>query len=291
MLQRSVPMYQECQDLAVHWCTKYAKPSTSVYDLGCSTGKFLLKLAEKLEQPKILIPRGDITKENVEKSIAYTIEQGVNAYRQDLWATIYNQAIKIKPNFFEAYSNRGSVLKALNKLEEALNSCNEAIKINSKYAEAYNNRGIILAELKQVGAALENYENAIKINPNFSDAYNNQGVLLIELKRLDDAKESFESALKINPDSNFLLGRLIATKNNLCDWNSFIENSEKLKNNIEKNKKSSSPFNLLSIYDLPELQKKFTEIFVKEEYPETNSIDPIIKKKPKKKNTFGLLFS
>ena len=52
MLQRSVPMYQECQDLAVHWCTKYAKPSTSVYDLGCSTGKFLLKLAEKLEKPK-----------------------------------------------------------------------------------------------------------------------------------------------------------------------------------------------------------------------------------------------
>ena len=199
----------------------------------------------------------------------------------------YNEAIKIKPNFFEAYSNRGSVLKALNKLEEALNSCNEAIKINPKYAEAYNNRGIILAELKQVDAALENYKNAIKINPNFSDAYNNQGVLLIELKRLDDAKESFESALKINPDSNFLLGRLIATKNNLCDWNSFIENSEKLKSNIEKGKKSSSPFNLLSIYDLPELQKKFTETFVKEEYPDTNSTDPIIKKKPKKKIRLG----
>lgn len=51
MLQRSVPMYQECQDLAVHWCAKYAKPSTSIYDLGCSTGKFLLKLAERLENP------------------------------------------------------------------------------------------------------------------------------------------------------------------------------------------------------------------------------------------------
>ena len=52
MLQRSVPMYQECQDLAVHWCAKYAKPCTSVYDLGCSTGKLLLKLAEKLEHPQ-----------------------------------------------------------------------------------------------------------------------------------------------------------------------------------------------------------------------------------------------
>jgi tRNA (cmo5U34)-methyltransferase len=45
-------MYQECQDLAVHWCAKYAKPSTSVYDLGCSTGKLLLKLAEELEYPQ-----------------------------------------------------------------------------------------------------------------------------------------------------------------------------------------------------------------------------------------------
>jgi tRNA (cmo5U34)-methyltransferase len=52
MLQRSVPMYQECQDLSVHWCAKYAKPSTSVYDLGCSTGKFLLKLSEELKHPK-----------------------------------------------------------------------------------------------------------------------------------------------------------------------------------------------------------------------------------------------
>lgn len=49
MLQRSVPMYQECQNLAVHWCAQYAKPSTSVYDLGCSTGTLLLKLAQVLE--------------------------------------------------------------------------------------------------------------------------------------------------------------------------------------------------------------------------------------------------
>ncbi len=52
MLQRSIPMYQECQNLAVYWCAKYAKPATSVYDLGCSTGNLLLKLAERLEHPK-----------------------------------------------------------------------------------------------------------------------------------------------------------------------------------------------------------------------------------------------
>ena len=49
MLHRSVPMYQECQDLTVHWCTQFAKPFTSIYDLGCSTGTLILKLVKTLE--------------------------------------------------------------------------------------------------------------------------------------------------------------------------------------------------------------------------------------------------
>ncbi len=52
MLERSVPMYQECQSLAVHWCTQFAKAKTSIYDLGCSTGTLLLKLAHSVEKNK-----------------------------------------------------------------------------------------------------------------------------------------------------------------------------------------------------------------------------------------------
>ena len=49
MLQRSLPMYEECQDLAIRWCVKYIQPSTHIYDLGCSTGSLLINLAETLE--------------------------------------------------------------------------------------------------------------------------------------------------------------------------------------------------------------------------------------------------
>jgi len=52
MLERSVPMYHECQSLAVHWCAKFAQPNTSVYDLGCSTGTLLLKLAQLIDTNK-----------------------------------------------------------------------------------------------------------------------------------------------------------------------------------------------------------------------------------------------
>ncbi len=52
MLERSVPMYQECQSLAVRWCAQFAKTNTSVYDLGCSTGTLLLKLAQSIDKNK-----------------------------------------------------------------------------------------------------------------------------------------------------------------------------------------------------------------------------------------------
>jgi len=38
--------------LAVHWCAQFAKANTSVYDLGCSTGTLLLKLAKSVDKNK-----------------------------------------------------------------------------------------------------------------------------------------------------------------------------------------------------------------------------------------------
>ena len=61
----------------------------------------------------------------------------------------------------------------------------------------------------------------------------------------------------------------------------------KLKDYIEKGKKPTIPHYLLSIWDLPELQKKFTEKFVKEEYLSENIPEPISKRKENKKIRLG----
>ena len=69
MLDRSVPMYQECQSLAVRWCAQFAKPNTSVYDLGCSTGSLLLKLANSIDKNKNTLLYGvDSSSAMLEKS-------------------------------------------------------------------------------------------------------------------------------------------------------------------------------------------------------------------------------
>ena len=50
---------------------------------------------QKLEEPKYLTDPKNITRDNVKESIAYTIEQAVVAYREDLWVNLYNEGLNL----------------------------------------------------------------------------------------------------------------------------------------------------------------------------------------------------
>ena len=140
----------------------------------------------------------------------------------------WKNAIKIKPDFAEAYNNIGNALSELKKFDQSLKNYEEAIKIKPDFAEAYNNRASAFTSINQLKPALESCNSALKIKPHFAEAYNNKGIILVELNLLDAALESYENAIKINQDQDFLLGRLIFTKNTLCNWNHYEENITKL---------------------------------------------------------------
>ena len=57
---------------------------------------------------------------------------------------VYNKAISLKPDYAEAYSNRGVALKELNRLDEALASYDKAISLKPDYAEGYYNKALLL---------------------------------------------------------------------------------------------------------------------------------------------------
>lgn len=48
MLERSIPFYKECQKMVLALTAELHQPGTSVYDLGCSTGTLLKRLAATL---------------------------------------------------------------------------------------------------------------------------------------------------------------------------------------------------------------------------------------------------
>jgi len=51
----------------------------------------------------------------------------------------YDKAIQLKPDYIEAYNNRGVTLKDLGRLDEAVANYNKAIQIKPEYIEAYSN--------------------------------------------------------------------------------------------------------------------------------------------------------
>ena len=54
----------------------------------------------------------------------------------------YDRAIQFKPNFFEAYGNRGVAKAELGRHEEALTDFDKAIELNPDSADAYTNVGL-----------------------------------------------------------------------------------------------------------------------------------------------------
>ena len=114
----------------------------------------------------------------------------------------YEQALKIKPNYAEAYLNIGNTLEAKGELDAAIDRFKRAIKIRPNYAEAHNNIGMILARQNDVDGAINSYKQAIRLKPDFTAAYNNLGNIQKESKGdINGAIETYRKAAKI--DSNF----------------------------------------------------------------------------------------
>jgi len=97
----------------------------------------------------------------------------------DKAAQQYLIAIKLNPDYAQAYNNLGNVYKALNMIDKAAEQYLIAVKLKPDYAEAHYNLGIIFAELNMNDKATEQYMIAVKLKPDYAWP----SISLIKLKR------------------------------------------------------------------------------------------------------------
>src|SRR5262249_23516605 len=112
----------------------------------------------------------------------------------------YDKAITLKPDYAEAYSNRGAALMELARPMEALASYDKAIALKPDYAEAYSNRGNALKDLQRPTEALASYDKAIALKPDYAEAYSNRGNALRDLQRPTEALASYDKAIALKPN-------------------------------------------------------------------------------------------
>ena len=104
---------------------------------------------------------------------------------------LYSKAIEIKPDFMDAYINRGLVNNELQDYENSIKDYNRAIELDSKCALAYNNRGYTKFKQKDYEGALKDYNKAILLNPKFKMAIDNKANLFLNVC-LEDDKDFME---------------------------------------------------------------------------------------------------
>ena len=118
----------------------------------------------------------------------------------DLGLRNADQSIQFKPDYVDAWFNRGNALNNLKRHDEALTSYERVIALKPDYVDAWSNRGNTLNALKRYDEAFASYERALALKPDYVDAWSNRGTILKYLKRYDDALTSYERALALKPD-------------------------------------------------------------------------------------------
>ncbi|KAL0968964.1 hypothetical protein UPYG_G00220560 [Umbra pygmaea] len=103
----------------------------------------------------------------------------------------FNRALSINPNLFQVYLSRAAFYGAKGRYSKAILNCNEAIKIQPMSIRAYLYKGALRVYLKAYKAAVEDLTAALRIDKTCSFAHYNRGVCYQHLKEYELALRDY----------------------------------------------------------------------------------------------------
>ena len=166
----------------------------------------------KLEQATRLFAQGQFREaEKQAQSLLQENSRDVNAAlllaRIAINARCYDDAeqllvriTEIAPGFVAAWHDLGSVLKELNRFEEAVKALQEAVRLDPANAVTHYFYGAALAMAAQPEAAIEAYRKAVDLDPDLSGAYLGLGHVLKTVGDQDGGVAAYRRAIELRPD-------------------------------------------------------------------------------------------
>ena len=126
----------------------------------------------------------------------------------------YETKVFAKSNAEQKFDEGNEFLKNQD-YNSALEKFNEAIKINPNYYSAYYERGKIYYELKKYDKALADFQKVLKIDPHFARTYGKIGEVYYNLKDYPNALENLNQAIRIENEEDAQKYREIVNKINI----------------------------------------------------------------------------
>jgi tetratricopeptide (TPR) repeat protein len=115
----------------------------------------------------------------------------------------YSEAIRLAPDHWEAYYNRGLCKHDRNDFDGAVADFNRVIELQPAYAAGYRSRGYSKHAKNDLDDAIADYTKAIALDPTGSDAYCNRGYAKGRKGDADGAIADFNHAIELNPRDSY----------------------------------------------------------------------------------------
>jgi tetratricopeptide (TPR) repeat protein len=120
--------------------------------------------------------------------------------RHDEAVASYHQAIALQPSSGIFHSELGSVLVAQGKFHEAEAVCREAVRLQPADPGSHNALGTALVGQRKLVKAAESFREALRLEPKFHPAHHNLGLALATQFKRTQAIEMYREAIRLAPD-------------------------------------------------------------------------------------------
>jgi tetratricopeptide (TPR) repeat protein len=121
--------------------------------------------------------------------------------RLDEAEKLYDRALKLDRNNFDALHMLGLLNQQRGRPAEAHKLIAQALKVHSRSPDALANHALVLHTLKRSPEALASLDKALAIDPQHEPALNSRGNILVDLGRPADAVAAFDAILSRQPRS------------------------------------------------------------------------------------------
>jgi tetratricopeptide (TPR) repeat protein len=112
----------------------------------------------------------------------------------------YTEAIRLDPQYANAYYNRGRAYRKRGLYEQAIEDFDAYIRLDPDDAGAFFERAYTYDELGQYQRAIDDLNEAIRLDLEYAVAYNNRGVAYQNLGHQEQAEQDFAKAKELGYD-------------------------------------------------------------------------------------------
>jgi tetratricopeptide (TPR) repeat protein len=128
-------------------------------------------------------------------------ERGLTATDVDEELRFYSEAIRLKPDYANAFYYRSQANYNKGDLEGAQLDLNKAIQLKPGDADFFFARGYVRGEKRDVRGELLDYNEAIRLKPDHANALTTRGAVRADHGDLKGALLDFNEAIRLDPNS------------------------------------------------------------------------------------------